>query len=463
MSSGTAVADDLVEVGHHWSREAVRLGARYAQSFVEASADLRLDSRLWRGAVTATGASITRRYGLGLLLHHRGTWKYAYAPLHQPDQIAGRLAELGVAGARAARALHLAETFDTEPVAVEPVPDNALAAGPPGTAVRFIREYFRQRRVVVDSAGTCAAQLVRGGRLRATATVVDGAQRTRAFSRRSSPTWRPDSTDPAQSAAATELVQASVAAARALLSTASLGERRTPVVFEPRAGAALLHELVGHALEADNVARQSDYARGLMGSRLTDAPLTVVDDPGLPDGIGSRDVDDDGQSYRPTRLVHDGVVVGQLTSLRMSGSWDGAEPQHGHCGFAGRRENYRHTSLPRASNTVVAAGPDDPTDLYAPSPGGVLVVRALGSGEFHPARGEFSFSAAESHYLTPDGNSQPLRDVYLFGDVHHTIARLSAVANDVAGDNVTCRKQGQSLLIGLYSPTMRFDDLHWRC
>ncbi|WP_165974496.1 TldD/PmbA family protein [Nonomuraea deserti] len=444
----------LIDIAAHWCEEGLRLGAEYAQAFVEAGADLRWESRLRGPAVSATATSVNRRYGVGLLLRRAGVWTYSCAPLHEPQTLAEKISALCPGTPRIPSPWRGRSPLETVPATTaRPLTDETCVTLQPNTAVRFIQDFFRQHRVIVDSAGTRRALRVGGGRRRAIATVFDGTATARAFTRSNNPHWEPASAETSFVESAAHLIKSAADQARALLRFRSMGHKTTPVVFGPKTGAAFLHELIGHALEADNLAKNSPYSVGLMGERLTRASLNLLDDPFLPDGMGSRAVDDDGQFCAPTPLVTDGTVVGRLTCARLdspSGS--------------GRRESYRHASLPRASNTSVLGGEDSVPSLLQPCPGsGLLYISSLGSGEFNPARGEFSFSAAAAHYLTSAGEAVPLKDVNLFGDAREAIDRLAGIADDVEGDNATCGKQGQSVLIGLYSPTMRFDRLDWHC
>jgi TldD protein len=150
------------------------------------------------------------------------------------------------------------------------------------------------------------------------------------------------------------------------------------------------------------------------------------------------------------------VVTGQLTSVRAT------YPDLGTTGN-GRRQDYSRPALPRATNTVVLPGPDTVAALCDPPPGGLLYVAELSSAETVQARGDFCFSAGESYLITRDGGRQPLVDVNLSGSARGVLRRLIGIADDVEGDGVTCGKQGQSVPIGLFSPTMRFDDVEWWC
>ncbi|WP_050779524.1 TldD/PmbA family protein [Streptomyces sp. C] len=233
------------------------------------------------------------------------------------------------------------------------------------------------------------------------------------------------------------------------------GRHRTPVVFGPTAAVGFLHELVGHALEGDNFAMTSDYVTALRKPGAVPELLTLHDDATLADGYGSYAIDDEGVEGRTTVLVANGEIGSPLTSVR-------AAQRHGYTPTGnGRRRDYRELPLPRASNTVVPPGTEDPAALAEASREGLLHVGCLGAGMINLATGEFSFAALNCTYLTPDGHRVPVRDVSLFGDALDTLRRAEAVGSDFGGDSITCGKQGQMIGIGLFSPSMRYSALDW--
>lgn len=232
------------------------------------------------------------------------------------------------------------------------------------------------------------------------------------------------------------------------------GRRTTPVVLLPGVGAALLHELVGHGYEDDNLSSGTPYARALPGLRAT-SQLSLVDDAEIPDGYGTITVDDDGSRVGRTTLIAGGTPVDALTSARSS--YRSGRRRTGN----GRRSSFQRMSLPRATNTVVEAGPASPADLLHVPPEGLLVIRAWASGQVDVATGEFVFVAADAE-LERAAGSVLLRDVVIHGDALDLLERVVAVGADVAADPATCGKGDQVVPVGFASPTMRVQDVTWQ-
>ena len=77
------------------------------------------------------------------------------------------------------------------------------------------------------------------------------------------------------------------------------------VVLGPGWPGILLHEAIGHGLEADFNRKGISAFSGKMGQRVASDICTVVDDGTIPARRGSLNVDDEGE---PTRLA--GVTIG---------------------------------------------------------------------------------------------------------------------------------------------------------
>src|SRR5690606_25482683 len=81
-----------------------------------------------------------------------------------------------------------------------------------------------------------------------------------------------------------------------------------PVVLAPGDSGILLHEAVGHGLEADfNRKRTSNYT-DMIGKPVASSLVTVVDDPRMDGSRGSINVDDEGVATREHRLIRRGKL-----------------------------------------------------------------------------------------------------------------------------------------------------------
>ncbi|HSB49163.1 MAG TPA: metalloprotease TldD [Burkholderiales bacterium] len=225
-----------------------------------------------------------------------------------------------------------------------------------------------------------------------------------------------------------------------------------PVVLGPGWPGILLHEAIGHGLEADFNRKKTSAFAGLVGQRVASPKCTVVDNGTLPSRRGSLNMDDEGSPTQNTVLIEKGILKGYLSD-RLSARLMGI-PDTGN----GRRESYEHIPMPRMTNTYMLAGEDSPEDIVRSVERGVYAAN-FGGGQVDITSGKFVFSASEA-YLIEDGKiTAPLRNCTLIGNGPDVLTRVSMVGNDLALDEGvgTCGKDGQSVPVGVGIPTLKVD------
>jgi len=97
-----------------------------------------------------------------------------------------------------------------------------------------------------------------------------------------------------------------------------------PIILSGKSAAALIHEAVGHTLEADAALERGKPIK--LGIKIASKDLTVVDDPLTPGGYGSYFFDDEGIVARRKTLIEDGFIVNALHN-RWSAYEYGVTPQ----------------------------------------------------------------------------------------------------------------------------------------
>ncbi len=224
------------------------------------------------------------------------------------------------------------------------------------------------------------------------------------------------------------------------------------VVLGPADSGILLHEAIGHGLEADfNRKRTSNYTDQI-GKRVASPLCTVVDDGTVMASRGSINTDDEGHPGRRNVLIEDGVLVGYMHD-RISARHFKLDPSGN-----GRRQSFRHIPMPRMTNTVLQPGPHGPEEIVSSVKRGILAKRFSG-GQVNISNGDFVFSLTEG-YLIEDGKvTAPLKGVNLIGNGPDVLTRVSMVGNDFElSDGLwTCGKDGQSVPVGVGTPTVKID------
>ena len=90
---------------------------------------------------------------------------------------------------------------------------------------------------------------------------------------------------------------------------------RLPVVVGNGFGGVLLHEAVGHGLEADAVQKRASVYAGKLGEQLAEPFVTAYDDGRRENEWGSDGIDDEGTPTRRTTVIEDGRLTSYLYDL----------------------------------------------------------------------------------------------------------------------------------------------------
>jgi len=227
-----------------------------------------------------------------------------------------------------------------------------------------------------------------------------------------------------------------------------------PVVLAGGWPGILLHEAIGHGLEADFNRKKTSAFSNLIGKRVASDVCTIVDDGTLPFRRGSLNMDDEGTPTSRTVLIERGILRGYITD-RLNATLMGI-PLTGN----GRRENFQSIPLPRMTNTFMLAGESDPDDILRTVKKGLYAV-SFGGGQVDITNGKFVFSASEA-YLIEDGKlTRPVKGATLIGNGPEILTRVSMVGHDLKLDEGigTCGKDGQSVPVGVGMPTIKIDEI----
>ncbi|MBW2457166.1 MAG: metalloprotease TldD, partial [Deltaproteobacteria bacterium] len=227
-----------------------------------------------------------------------------------------------------------------------------------------------------------------------------------------------------------------------------------PVVLAPGDSGILLHEAVGHGLEADFNRKGTSRYAGQVGEMVASPLCTVVDDATLVQGRGSINVDDEGTLPDKTTLIEQGKLVGYMHDRLSARHYEVDGTGNG------RRESYASTALPRMTNTILLGGDSDPEEIIASVSRGVYAER-FGGGQVDISNGDFVFSLTES-YLIEDGKlTTPLKHVNLIGNGPDVLGKVSMLGTDVeVSDGIwACGKAGQTVPVGVGCPTVKIDEI----
>jgi TldD protein len=227
-----------------------------------------------------------------------------------------------------------------------------------------------------------------------------------------------------------------------------------PVVLGPGWPAVLLHEAVGHGLEADFNRKGSSIFSDKLGQRVISPLCTIVDDGTIPGRRGSITIDDEGVPSQNTVLIEKGVLKNYIQD-RLNARLMGMQPTGN-----GRRESYAHLPFPRMTNTYMLPGESNPQEIIASVKRGLYAVDFAG-GQVDTASGKFVFTTSEAYLIENGKITSPVKGATLIGDGPGALSQVSMVGNDLQLDPGmgACGKEGQTVPVGVGQPTLKIDSL----
>ncbi len=224
------------------------------------------------------------------------------------------------------------------------------------------------------------------------------------------------------------------------------------VVLSSQAGGTMIHEAVGHGLEADLVQKGLSVYAGKLGEKVASELVTVVDDATLPENNGSFSVDDEGVPAQRKVLIKDGYLVGYMYD-RLRAMKEGRQSTGN-----GRRQSYAHIPMVRMTNTYIDRGKDNPEDIIRDTKKGVYVVK-MGGGEVNTVTGDFVFEIMEGYMIEKGEITYPIRGATLIGNGPKALKDIDAVGSDLGWAIGTCGKDGQGVPVTDAQPTVRVRQL----
>ncbi len=226
----------------------------------------------------------------------------------------------------------------------------------------------------------------------------------------------------------------------------------TTVVLGPGWPGILLHEAVGHGLEADFNRKGVSAFSGRIGQQVASPLCTVIDDGTIGSRRGSLNVDDEGMPTQKNVLIENGVLRGYLQDKLSSRLTNNTSTG------SGRRESYQHIPMPRMTNTYMLAGESDPEEIIKSVQKG-LYCATFGGGQVDITSGNFVFSATESYLIENGKLTRPVRGASLIGNGPEALKYVSMVGRDLQLDEGigVCGKDGQSVPVGVGIPTVKID------
>lgn len=226
-----------------------------------------------------------------------------------------------------------------------------------------------------------------------------------------------------------------------------------PVVLSPGHSGVLVHEAVGHLLEADFNRKKTSIFWDKMGKKVAASQVTIFDDPTIPYFRGSYNIDDEGTAPKKTPLIEKGIMTGMLQD-RLSAKLMNKELT-GH----GRRQDYASIPIPRMSNTYIDKGEYTPEEIIKSVKRGFYASQYQG-GQVEDS-GKFTFSVSSGFLIEEGKLTAPVKQATLIGTNIGVLKNIEMIGSDLEFglQTGTCGKEGQEIPVADGCPTIKISKM----
>jgi len=193
-----------------------------------------------------------------------------------------------------------------------------------------------------------------------------------------------------------------------------------PVIFDPDAARSILG-LVAGCISGGAIWRRSSYLLDRLETQVASELVSVVDDPLIPRGPGSRVYDGEGLASRRNSIIERGVLKGyQLDTysgkkLNMPSTANAARGSSGGVGIS-------------STNFQLAAGKISPEQILRDTPKGLYVTSMMGFG-FNGVTGDFS-RGASGFWIENGELAFPVSEVTIASNLKDMFMRVT-LADDI--------------------------------
>ena len=222
-----------------------------------------------------------------------------------------------------------------------------------------------------------------------------------------------------------------------------------PVILASGASGILLHEAIGHGMEADFNRKGTSIYSDMMGKKVAEPFVTVVDQANIPRARGALNYDDEGNKAGRTVMVENGILRSYLHDQISARQYD-LRPTG-----SGRRESYRFAPMPRMTCTLMEDGPHTKDEIIAAVDHGII-CETYTNGQVQIGAGDFTFYVKNGWLVEKGKVTAPIKDVNIIGNGPEALKRITMVANDARLDTGgwTCGKNGQRVPVSQGIPTV---------
>ena len=187
-----------------------------------------------------------------------------------------------------------------------------------------------------------------------------------------------------------------------------------PVIYDRRVASGLIGHLLG-AINGAAIARGTSFLKDQMGQQIFGSHITIVEDPFIQRGHGSRPFDGEGLACHKRNLIDQGVLTGWVLDLRSARQLGLGPTGQGSRGG------------PSTSNVYLPAGEQSPEEQIRSISQGLYVTELIGSS-INTVTGDYS-RGASGFWIENGELTFPVSEITIAGNLKEMFRTVRPASN----------------------------------
>ena len=203
------------------------------------------------------------------------------------------------------------------------------------------------------------------------------------------------------------------------------------IIFEPYSVGELLAFVVAANFNFKTFSEKKSCFSNNFEEKIATEQLSLVDDPHIPEGIGTKSVDDEGVKTQKRSLIEKGIFKNTFSNL--FDSYKERKQSSGNASRAGSPMGRSSEPIPISAphNLKINSGNISQEDMIKDTKHGLLVGRLWYTYAVNPIKGDFSCTARSGIRIIENGKIKgPGRSVRIIHNLPTMIKNISEIGNN---------------------------------
>ena len=211
-----------------------------------------------------------------------------------------------------------------------------------------------------------------------------------------------------------------------------INSEKYSIIFEPYSVGELLAFVVASNFNFKTFKERKSCFSNNFKNKISTEEFNLTDDPHIPEGIGTKSIDDEGIKTRKIKLIENGIFKNSFSNLYDSYK-EGEKESSGNAIRMGSPMGRSAEPIPISAphNLTITQGSSSQEDMIKDTKHGLLVGRLWYTYAVNPIKGDFSCTARSGIRIIENGKIKgPGKSVRIVHNLPTLLKNISDIGND---------------------------------